>query len=177
MKDGASEIEELNVGSAQLLASEARRRSDLVVEPPMLAAPAKGIRACLIPPAHIIQQHTFPGCLPHGARMEIAFRTRTLRDLCENEGKLRDQLGVPAAASLMARLADMAATSTPLELPPELLVTPPNPSSPSLRIRVSTDLVAVFTSNHARAPQTADGGIDWSRVTRVRLERTEALHD
>lgn len=101
--------------------------------------------------------------------MEIAFRTKSLRGLCESEESLRSSLGSNSAEALMACLADIAAARTPLDLPADVFSIPPRPSSREFVILLKDGVEAVFVANHTRVPAR---GIEWALVSRVKFMGT-----
>ncbi len=51
-----------------------------------------------------------------GARLELAFETRELRDMCEDEAEARRALGQTIAEMLRNRLADLDSATSPGDL-------------------------------------------------------------
>jgi hypothetical protein len=97
--------------------------------------------------------------------LEVAFQTRALRDLCESEGRAVAALGTEVAASLRARLADMRAASSPLDL----LAGNPRVEDDRIRVDLEAGASFVFSQNHLSAPLTDAGVLDWLRVRRIKL--------
>lgn len=102
--------------------------------------------------------------------MNIAFATRKLREICENQVKAERELGVVIAAKLRSRLADLNAARSVKEL----LFGEPRESSEDGRsvftINLTQGYQLVLASNHNSI--RADG--DWAEVTRVKVLEIEA---
>lgn len=100
--------------------------------------------------------------------MEIDFKDRTLKDLCEQAKLSERKLGTKMARKLRARLADLMAASSVTELP---RAGRPHPLKGDRAGKFALDLVhqhrLVFKPAHNPVPRLQDSGIDWSRVTRV----------
>jgi hypothetical protein len=99
--------------------------------------------------------------------LDLAFATKGLRQICEQDARARRDLGVSAAGSLRKRLLDIEAMDA---LVPEL---------PWLPTMVRSDKIAavefhpgfhlVVTPNHGELPLDGDGRVDWTRVERIKL--------
>lgn len=102
--------------------------------------------------------------------MELAFDTKSLRTICESEPHARRELGPNVAETLKHRLADMHAATSPKDLvagrPREL---PRSGTQPRMALDLSDGLSILFCANHPKAPLTARGDLDWSRVNRVKI--------
>lgn len=100
--------------------------------------------------------------------MELAFSTKTLRNLCESESKAKATLGEDIAIKLMGRVADFQAATCASDLivgnPKELTGVGDQHYSVSLNDKTAI----VFCANHVFNPKK-DGKIDWSRVTRIKI--------
>jgi hypothetical protein len=97
--------------------------------------------------------------------VELAFETRDIRSTCESPRRAKRLLGEPASLALQSRLADMRAARTPIEL----LAGAPKPTGPDrMRLNLGDGKALEFVSNHRRSSMSKDG-VDWSRVTRVRI--------
>jgi len=105
--------------------------------------------------------------------LQLAFSTKVLRDLCECAAKAEAAFGTQVAATLRARLADLRAAETVVDViagkPADV---PEEPGVMSLSLGGPIRLV--FRSNHNRTPEIA-GRVDWSRVTRIQLLRIESI--
>lgn len=105
--------------------------------------------------------------------MQLAFETRELRTICENEVQAVRELGPEVAQSLKRRLADLDA-ATSIE---DILVGNPRTldaeHSHCMAIDLCNGYFVVFCPNHATNPVTATGVPDWKRTSRIRLLRIE----
>ena len=109
--------------------------------------------------------------------MQLAFAEKSLRQLCESETAAVRKLGSQVANKLLGRLADLRACTYVSELaagnPREV-----NHVSPG---RFTLDLAdgntLVFCANHPKNPILKTGGIDWSRVSRIKIIGIENDHD
>jgi proteic killer suppression protein len=101
--------------------------------------------------------------------MEINFKDKKLKDLCEQQSLAQRKLGTKMAQKLKVRLADLMAASSVSEL----VAGRPHPLTGDLAGLFALDLVQpqrlVFEPNHEPIPRTEDGGIDWSQVTRINI--------
>lgn len=100
--------------------------------------------------------------------MEFDFKDKKLKDLCEQAQVAQRKLGTKMARKLRARLADLLAAPSVAELPQ---AGRPHPLKGDRAGEFALDLVhpqrLVFKPAHNPVPRSEDGGIDWSRVTRV----------
>ncbi len=101
--------------------------------------------------------------------MEISFATSKLAKLCNSEKKLRGVYGPRMAGVIQQRLMDLAAAETL-----EVMKHVPgrcHQLKGDLDGHFAVDLVhpdrLVFAPDHDPVPQLADGGVDWSKVTRI----------
>lgn len=110
--------------------------------------------------------------------MEISFKNKGLKDLCEQASLAQRKLGTNMARKLHARLADLIAAPSMADLPqagrPHLL-------KGDRAGEFALDLVhpqrLVFEPAHSSVPLSEDGGIDLSRVTRVCIIWIGDYHD
>ena len=88
------------------------------------------------------------------------------------------KLGQKMARKLRARLSDLMAVSAVTELP---RAGRPHPLTGDRAGQFALDLVhpnrLVFEPDHNPVPLTDDGGVDWSRVTRVCIIWIGDYHD
>lgn len=105
--------------------------------------------------------------------MELAFSTKALRTLCENEEAATRELGAKRAGSLRRRLADLRAAVSVNDL----VASHPRQTADSkdnLEIDVGAGSRLVFCANHSVIPRLASRNVDWSSVSRVKLLRIES---
>lgn len=101
--------------------------------------------------------------------LELAFADEALRALCEKRGRARKQLGIPAAALLAQRLADLDACATVAEFA-DLFLEDVMFLAPDRRaVRLTPECRIVFCSGHVNTPRTKAGAVDWGRVTRIKI--------
>jgi toxin HigB-1 len=107
--------------------------------------------------------------------MELAFVEKKVRDLCARRAPLDRLLGPERAEVLRHRLADLRAARSIHDL----LLEPPCPIDDSGRMALSVaeGLRIVFCPNHRQPAVDADGKIDWSRVSRLKIIDIEGAHD
>lgn len=102
--------------------------------------------------------------------MELAFDTKYIRRICEDEDKAEEEFGPEIAEKLKHRLSDMRAATVVTELPPtgNLDEVKGNPHS-YLRIKLCNGYYLSFSSNHVNSPLKDNGNIDWSKVNHVKI--------
>lgn len=101
--------------------------------------------------------------------MELAFATKSLRQVCESEIKAKRALGPKIAEKLKRRLADLRAAVSTSDViagqPRELDGT----GQGRMAINLSDGYSVVFCSNHAEVPILKTGRVDWSKVGRIKI--------
>ena len=101
--------------------------------------------------------------------MELAFATRFIREICENESTATREFGKEVTGKLKRRLADLRA-ATAVE---DLVVGHPREIDARGFGRFAIDLCEgyyiVFAANHADIPMVESGGVNWSKVSRVKI--------
>lgn len=127
--------------------------------------------------------HRLPRWLPSKsyscivATLELAFANKSLRQLCESEAKANRNLGVRMAEKLRRRLADLRAATCANDLiagnPYELDST----GSQQIAVNLCEGSRIVFCANHNTIPLLESGGVDWSKVSRIKILRIESDHD
>ena len=109
--------------------------------------------------------------------MELAFNTKSLRQICESEDKAKNDLGPEVAEKLKARLEDLHATASVKDL----VVGRPRQLGDVHDQRMVVDLTEgygiVFSANHVANPTLDSGDVDWSRVRRIKIMEIEPGHD
>ena len=109
--------------------------------------------------------------------MELAFDNRELRNICETEAMAKAQLGDLAAEALNRRLADLRAAATINDL----VATRPSQIAGSTDEHLVIELIdgcrMVLCANHPKNPVIAAGGIDWTKVFRVKILSIEVSND
>lgn len=109
--------------------------------------------------------------------MEISFKTKKLKKLCEQTKLAAKELGPKGAKKLRARMADLAG----FLVVTDLCAGRPHPLTGDRAGQFALDLDhprrLVFEPDHDPIPRKDDGGIDWSQVTRVRIIWIGDYHD
>jgi len=106
--------------------------------------------------------------------LELAFESQSLRAICEDEDRARQELDPDVAEMLKHRLADLRAAKTPKDL---LAGHPRVDESGSwMIVDLSGDSRIVFKANHVKNPIGENGELDWSRVNRIKILRIEGGH-
>lgn len=109
--------------------------------------------------------------------MEIRFKDKKLRELCEKKAAAVKALGDIGARKLQSRLADMAAASRVTDL----VAGNPHPLKGDRLGQFALDLAGgwrlVFAPANDPMPRRDDASIDWSAVTIVSIEYIGDYHD
>ena len=109
--------------------------------------------------------------------MEIKYKDKKIRELCEMRGVAEKDLGLVCARKLRNRLSDLEAAQRVTEL----VAGNPHPLKGNRAGQFALDLAGggrlVFAPAHDPCPTRPDGGIDWSHVTIVRIEYIGDYHD
>lgn len=109
--------------------------------------------------------------------MEINFKNKKLRDICEKQILAKKLLGEIGTKKLFSRLADLAAASCVTDL----IAGNPHPLKGDRLGQFALDLVGgwrlVFESANDPVPRKADASIDWSQVTIISIEFIGDYHD
>lgn len=109
--------------------------------------------------------------------LELAFATKSLRQLCESEAIAQRELGFSVAEKLKRRLADLRAATCVKEL----IAGRPRELESALRRHISLNLGGgsrlIFCANHNTVPVLKSGGINWAKVQRIKIQRIEREDD
>ncbi len=109
--------------------------------------------------------------------MQIRYKDKKLRDLCEKKAVAEKKLGAACAGKLRRRLADLEAASRVSEL----VVGHPHPLRGDRNGQFSLSLAGgwrlLFSPVHDPLPIRTDGGIDWSQVSIVCIDYIGDYHD
>lgn len=109
--------------------------------------------------------------------MEIRFRNKGLREICEKRAVAARRLGDVGARKLGTRLADLEAA----ERVTDLLAGNPHPLKGDRLGQFALDLAGgwrlVFAPADDPIPRKDDASIDWSHVTIVSIEFIGDYHD
>jgi proteic killer suppression protein len=109
--------------------------------------------------------------------LEIQFKDKKLRELCEKKAVAVTKLGNGCARKLHARLADLAAALRVTDL----MAGSPHPLKGDRQGQFALDLTGgwrlVFAPANQPIPRRDDASIDWSAVTIVCIEYIGDYHD
>jgi hypothetical protein len=103
------------------------------------------------------------------ASMELAFRNRKLRTLCQDHDEAVRVMGESAAEVLRTRMADLRAVTYLAELPagrPVVVEGEP----PQLRFDLREGWSLLMTVGHQTVPRTDTGDLDQTRVRRALVQ-------
>jgi len=101
--------------------------------------------------------------------MEIEFRNKHLRRLCEQDRYAVQELGADCAKKLQGRIADLQSVNDVLELP----AGKPHPLKGDRKGQYAIELtggkrLVIIPANNP-TPMLDEENIDWSRVTKIRI--------
>lgn len=108
--------------------------------------------------------------------MELAFDTKSLRDLCEKEDKARHELGPDVARKLKHRLADLRAAESVKDLVAGRPRETESANPGCFVVDLADGFRLAFCANHNNVPLLPTGKVDWAAVNRVRILRIEDAH-
>ncbi len=101
--------------------------------------------------------------------MQIAFKNKKLRELCEIKKKAEAELGSDGAKKLRTRMSDLEAAAYVCEL----TAGHPHPLEPDKLREFSVDLAdgkrLVFEPNHDPIPLNKHNNTDWAKVTAITI--------
>ncbi|WP_095202989.1 hypothetical protein [Mesorhizobium carmichaelinearum] len=106
--------------------------------------------------------------------MEISFKNRALRSLCEDPEAATAEYGSDVARALMNRVADIAAAETIENVIAGNPTISDSGKGDSISILLGEGHSIILMCNHLNPPTSALGKVDWSKVSRVRIEGIEA---
>lgn len=112
--------------------------------------------------------------------MEIVFADERLRDLCNSSGALRRKFGASAERKIRQRLDELRDAASLA-----ILRTLPGPRCEELKadrkgqlsVRLHGALRLIFTPQLDPPAVKADGGLDWTATTAIRVLAIEDYHD
>lgn len=121
-----------------------------------------------------------PSCrteLPRPPRLDFAYQTARIKDICERRARAVAELGEPAALELERRLADIDACDNAADFAAlcgsELLVLSGHRWALPLAEGVRMELVA----GHVKARLAATDATDWGKVTKFRIDEIGGTDD
>lgn len=109
--------------------------------------------------------------------MEVRYKDKKIRDLCEKQAAAEKKLGAASARKLKVRLVALEAAARVTDL----VAGNPHPLNGDRLGEFALDLAGgwrlVFAPAHDPCPTRPDGGIEWSQVTIVSIEYIGDYHD
>jgi hypothetical protein len=108
--------------------------------------------------------------------LELAFSTKSIRELCENQARARERLGGKVAEKLKRRLADMRSAASVADLvagsPQEL----DGADTGDYVVNLHGTARIRFCANHNCPPRLQSERVDWTKVSRILIKRIEHDH-
>lgn len=109
--------------------------------------------------------------------MEVRYKDKKVRELCEKQAVAEKKLGATSARKLKVRLVALEAAMRVTDL----VAGNPHPLKGDRLGQFALDLAGgwrlVFAPAHDPCPTRPDGGIEWSQVTIVSIEYIGDYHD
>lgn len=109
--------------------------------------------------------------------MEVRYKDKKIRDLCEKQAVAEKKLGAASARKLKVRLVALEAAAKVTDL----VAGNPHPLKGDRLGEFALDLAGgwrlVFAPAHDPCPTRPDGSIEWSQVTIVSIEYIGDYHD
>ncbi len=102
--------------------------------------------------------------------MEVSFRTRKLQKMCNSEKDMQKDLGTRNAKQLAQRLTELKTVDTLADmrcLPAARCHELKQDREGQLAVDLAHPKRLVFVPDHDPVPVKADGGLDWTQVTRI----------
>lgn len=109
--------------------------------------------------------------------MEISFSNDKLRELCEEEKKMKKKLGAKAASALKSRLSDIEAAECMADVKRGRPHALRGNFQGCLGLTLSGGTRLVLEPADQPPPTKNDGGVDWANVTSVRIVFIGDYHD
>jgi proteic killer suppression protein len=114
--------------------------------------------------------------------LDVFFKNSKLEKELSTEAKLNKIHGPKRAQKIRVRLADLRAAPTLMEFwPPYKHPARCHELAGNKKGQLSVDLDhpyrLIFVPGHDPVAKTADGGLDWSKVTAIRIEGIEDTHE
>ena len=101
--------------------------------------------------------------------LELAFETRPLRTICENESHAKCEFGSTVAEALKHRLADLRAATSIIDLVAGRPRVSDGANSQHMVVDLCGGYRIVFCPNHPNNPVTESGKLDWPKATRIKI--------
>lgn len=107
--------------------------------------------------------------------MELAFTTRSLRDMCAKKDQLVSEFGDPLATLIMNRLSDIRAADRLAEIPSIFYSQRDSSSKDEYMFHLDKTYFLKATIGNLEIPRTSSNAIDLSKVTRLKIESIESV--
>jgi plasmid maintenance system killer protein len=110
--------------------------------------------------------------------VDVLFANKKLQKLCESRQALQREHGQSCARKIMGRLQDLEASASleDMRTLPGSCHELTGDRAGQLAIRLSGGKRLIFEPARNPAPAKPDGGIDWTRVTAVRVVAIQDYH-
>lgn len=105
--------------------------------------------------------------------MELAFDTKELRTICENELQAKHDLGDAVSETLKHRLADLQAAKNVKDLLVGNVRRVAIKDGEGMAVDLSEGYTLIFAANHVKMPTATNGKLDWDGVNRIKVMRIE----
>lgn len=109
--------------------------------------------------------------------IQLAFQTVQLRQICESPLSAKRSLGEEAALSLRTRLADVRASTSPVDVMALGFATFDSASDVQIFIYIEGSYTVTATVNHREVPRLEDGQVDWKQITRLKILSIEPANE
>lgn len=109
--------------------------------------------------------------------MEITYKDKKVRSLCEKQALAMKHLGADCARKLRIRLSALEAAARVTDLVAGNPHALKGDRAGQYALNLAGGWRLVFGPDHDPCPTHADGGIDWSQVTIVCIEYIGDYHD
>lgn len=109
--------------------------------------------------------------------IQLAFDTMKLRQICENFVSAKRSLGGRAAKSLHARLADLCASSSPLDMVDMGFAGFHKGSDARIFIYIEDGYAIEAVVSNRPEPRLGDGRLDWKQVSRLKILSIERANE
>jgi hypothetical protein len=109
--------------------------------------------------------------------IQLSFDTVKLRQICENFVSAKRSLGSLAGKSLHARLADLRASSSPLEMVNMGFAGFRKSSDARIFIYIEGGYAVEAVVSNRPEPRLGDGRLDWNQVSRLKILSIERANE
>lgn len=101
--------------------------------------------------------------------MEISFKTKKIREICEIQATSLDLFGAENSLRLQNRLADLCAAHVIHDIVVGKPTMIKNGTNTMYQLNFSEDKNILLVANHVNNPINDSGEIDWDLVTRIKI--------